>query len=266
MTTKLDVFLRTCDNHSIHESRSATGKRIIPSDKPTLIKKCFVSLCDSIVNAGDIDVKIWIYDDHSSDETKDYLRKVCKDRGLEYILHELEEKGPNNSAIKQFESCRDNGREWTYCVEDDFLHYPNAISEFISMGNKFKQMTGRPIAIRPDDDPFSYARNTAFYSMPSLIMLGNDRHWKTTQHTTNTIFVDSSVYRDYYEVFHILAKYFGVLGIMENDSINKLWNDGLRSQGPVPLFSPIPSLAMHISYDNEPPFTDFMALWDSIQI
>lgn len=264
--TKLDVILRTCDNHSIHENRSSTGKRIIPSDKPTLIKKCFVSLCNSISNTKNVDTRLWIYDDHSSEETKQYLKNICKEKNISFVLHELEEKGPNNSAIKQFEACRDYGREWTYCVEDDFLHYPNAISEFISMGYKFQQLAQRPIAIRPDDDPFSYARNTAFSSLPSLIFLGNDRHWKTTQHTTNTVFTDASVFRDYFEMFLVLAKYFGKLAIMENETINKLWSDGVTTHGPVPLFSPIPSLAMHISYDNEPPYTDFMALWNSIKI
>jgi len=263
---KLDIALRTCDNNSIHESRSSTGKRIIPSDKPMLIKKCFVSLCNSIEKTENTDIRLWIYDDHSSEDTKKYLKTVAANKNIEYYFFDLEERGHNYSGLKQFECCRDNGRDWSYSVEDDYLHYPSAIPEFLSMGERFRNMLGTPIGIRPDDCPMSYTSNTSFRTKPSIIFLGNDRHWKTTQHTTQTMFLDSSVFKDYWDIFAVMAKYYGRLVIFENDTLNKLWDDGVSTRGPVPLFSPIPSLAMHITYDTEPPFTDYKKLWDEIEL
>ncbi len=256
----LDIVLRTCDNSAVHKG----GDRFIKSDKITLIKKCFVSLINSIKQVEDADIRLWILDDNSSAELLDFMLRASKEINCKIIS--LEERGFNYSALKQFEYCRDKGREWVYSVEDDYLHYPQAIKMFLADGKHFRTKLGQYIAIRPEDDPFSYAENTKFFNLPSRIMLGLDRHWRTTQHTTNTFFTDVSVFKTFWEPLAYLAKFYSILDIQENETVNKLWGDGVKTNGPVPLFSPIPSLAFHVSYNNRPMYQDYMALWNSINI
>lgn len=260
----LDVVLRTCDHTAVHPER---GARFIDVDKTTLIKKCFVSLINSIHLAKDLtDIKLWVLDDKSSEELLEYIDKQCSNKEINFELINLKESGFNYSATKQFEYCRDVGRKWVYSVEDDYLHYPEAISQMLIMGEQFKSITGTLVTIKPDDDPFSYAQNYVASKKPCLVFLGNDRHWRTASNTHNTVFTDVEVFKKYWELFASLSKFYKQIRIDEDATINRLWSDGVTTEGPIPLFSPIPSLAIHISQGNEPHFLNYKKLWDSVEI
>jgi len=260
----LDIVLRTCDHTTVHPER---GERYIVCDKTTLIKKCFVSLINSIEIAQDLcDIKLWILDDHSSSQLLEYFEQICLTKQISNEIVSLQETGFNHSALKQFEYCKDHGRNWVYSVEDDYIHYPKAITNMLIMGQRFREMTGTAVALKPDDDPFSYASNYVSSRKPCRIFLGNDRHWRSCSNTHNTVFTDVKVFETYWELFASLAKFYKKIVIDEDTTINRLWNDGVVSEGPVPLFSPIPSLAFHVSQGNEPNFLDYKKLWESILI
>lgn len=256
----LDVVLRTCDHTTVHPER---GERFIACDKTTLIKKCFISLIKSILIAN-YDTKLWIIDDHSSQELLHYLNKKCIEYKIVYKIIQSKKPGFNFSALRQFELCRDKGRKWIYSVEDDYLHYPEAIKTMIHQAEIFTQTFGTLVAIRPDDDIFTYAANTTYSKKPCRIFLGNDRHWRTLNNTHNTLFTHVDVIKNYWELFSALAKFFGKTTVCEDGTINTIWSDGVTKDGPVPLFSPIPTLALHISQNNSPPFVDYLSLWNSI--
>ena len=98
------------------------------------------------------------------------------------------------------------------------------------------------------------------------MLLGKDRHWRTLHNTHNTIFTHVDVFKDYWELFSSLAKFFRKTTVCEDGTINTIWSDGVTKDGPVPLFSPIPTLAIHISQGNEPTHLEYKKLWDSINV
>ena len=258
----LDVVLRTCDHTSVHPER---GERFIICDKTTLIKKCFTSLINSIALA-DVDTKLWIVDDHSSADLLQYFRDTCIECNITYQIIQCEKPGFNYSALKQFELCRDKGRKWIYSVEDDYLHYPESIKVMVEQAEAFSSGFGTVVAIRPDDDVFTYSPNTSYSKKPCRIILGKERHWRTLNNTHNTIFTHVDVITQYWELFAALAKYFRQTTVCEDGTINTIWSDGVTKDGPIPLLSPIPTLAIHISQGNEPTHLDYLKLWDSIEI
>ena len=253
----LDIVLRTCDRVDVHPER---GPRFIECDKPTLIKKCLVSLLESIKNVKDkTDIRLTVVDDNSSEQTIEYIEDKIKSYNVQYEIVRCEEQGFNYSAVKQFEVCRDKGRQWVYCVEDDYLHFPNAIEQMIKTSKMLVGVTGTYVAIRPDDDVFTYSTNSPHSRRPCMILMGEDRHWRTLYSAHNTVFTHVDVFKEYWELFHSLGKFFRVLPINEDKTINMIWDK-------VPLFSPLPTLALHISQNNKPPFVDYMTLWNSIEI
>lgn len=255
---QLDIVLRTCDRIDVHSNR---GPRFIEVDKATLIKKCLVSLCESIQQASHLaDIRCWVLDDNSSPETVEYIQDTLTKYKVSFNIEICKEEGFNYSAYRQFELCKDNGRDLVYCVEDDYLHFPPAISQLLIMHNKLSNVTRTHVAIRPDDDLFTYSSNSRHSMKHCIVLLGEDRHWRTLTTSHNTIFTHVSVFKDYWELFASLGKFFKKLSINEDKTINMLW------EGPVPLFSPIPTLACHISQNNEPPFVDIKSLWDSLKI
>jgi len=258
----LDIVLRTCEFTEVHPER---GDRFIVCDKTTLIKKCFISLIQSI-RLSEYETKLWIVDDHSSPELLDYISKKCKNYNITYEIINCEESGFNYSALKQFELCRDKGSKWVYSVEDDYLHYPQAIQSMVAQAEAFTQKFGTNVAIRPDDDVFTYSPNTTYSKKPYRLFLGKDRHWRTLHNTHNTIFTHVDVFKEYWELFSSLAKFFRKTSVCEDGTINTIWSDGVTKNGPVPLFSPIPTLAIHISQNNEPTHLEYKKLWDSIDV
>lgn len=260
----LDVILRTCDHTDVHPER---GPRFIDTDKKTLIKKCFISLINSIEGAKDTcDIKLWILDDHSDTTTLDFFNYTCKEKKINFEIVTLQNRGYNNSAYRQFSYCKEIGRKWVYSVEDDYLHYPEAIKVLISEAESFSKSFGRLVAIRPDDDLFTYSSNTSYFNKPYRIFLGQDRHWRTLHNSHNTIFTHVDIFKEYWELFAALAKNFRKTTVNEDGTINTIWSDGVTKEGPVPLLSPIPTLAVHISQNNEPYWIDYKKLWDSIEI
>jgi hypothetical protein len=258
----LDIVFRSCDHSIVHPER---GARFIDVDKPTLIKKCFISLVNSIKIAKE-DIKLWIIDDYSSESTIIFLKNICNVNEVSYEIVNPEIKGFNGSALKQFEICRDKGREWVYSVEDDYLHFPEAISTMLKQARLFSSSFGAHVAFRPDDDVFTYSSNSIHSKTPCRIFLGQDRHWRTLHNTHNTFFTHVEVIKEYWDLFSALAKYFRKTTVNEDGTINTIWSNGVTKDGPIPLLSPIPTLAMHISQGNEPHFVDYKSLWESIEI
>lgn len=259
----LDIFLRTCDQTEVHPER---GARYINCDKTTLIKKCFISLVDSIKYANNPSIKLWILDDHSSSNLIDFLNTTSINFKIEYEIIELKETGFNYSALTQFKYCRDKGREWVYSVEDDYLHEKDAIGCMLRQAILFREIFNRNIAIRPDDDAFTYSSNTDYSKSPCLVFQGVERSWRTLYNTHNTFLTHVNVFNEYWELFASLAKFFRKTTVNEDGTINTIWSNGVNKNGPVPLFSPLPTLAYHISQGNKPPFGNHELLWNSIKI
>lgn len=258
----LDIVFRSCEHAAVHPER---GSRFIDVDKKILIKKCFISLINSIKLCNE-DIKLWILDDHSSQNLLKYFEEKCIENELNFEIISLEEKGFNHSALKQFEYCRDKGREWIYSVEDDYLHFPEAISVLLNQSKIFSQTFGIPVAIRSDDDVYTYSSNTSYSKNPCRIFLGYERHWRTLYNTHQTFFTHVNVIREYWELFASLAKFFRKTTVNEDGTINTIWSDGVTKDGPIPLLSPIPTLSIHISQGNEPNTINYKKLWDSIEI
>jgi len=253
----LVVVLRTCDHTTVHPER---GPRFIDVPKHILIKKCLVSLLESIRLARHItDICMHVIDDRSAPDTIEYIKNKIENYGIGYEFETCSEPGYNASAYKQFEVCRDSNADWVYSVEDDYLHFPECISQMLLMSDRFSRITGSSVAIRPDDDLFLYSPNNAHSRKSSIILHGDDRHWRTIYSSHNTIFASPDIFRNYWHLFASLAAYFKRLNIDEDKSINLIWER-------IPLFSPIPDLAVHVSQNNEPAFTDYKSLWETIRI
>ena len=257
----IDIVFRSCEFSDVHPER---GGRFILTDKTTLIKKCFVSLVNSI-SLANVDTILTVIDDHSSDNLLNYFTNVCKNK-IKLEIVSCEVKGYNYSAYRQFELCKTKGRKWVYSVEDDYLHYPKAIKLLYEEAESFSNLFGTIVAIRPDDDLFTYSSNTSYSKKPCRLFLGKDRHWRTLHTTHNTLFTHVDVFRNYWDLFSSLAKFYKVTTVNEDGTINTIWSDGVTKDGPVPLLSPIPSLAIHVSQNNAPYWLDYEQLWESINI
>ena len=254
---KLDIILRTHDNIDIHANHKKF--RYTNTPKIDIVEKCVRSLIKS-ANKLDIDVNILCLDDNSSEECLSRLNNVFSLSKHPVSIHNLTGRGHNYSGVAQFEHAKNSNADLIYCIEDDYLHTESALVEMIEDYVSFKKKTNTEIVLHPFDDPDNYKQN---FIEKCTIILGNKRHWRTNSHTTYTFLTNPEVIKSNLSTFYTLAKHYltpigETLRIHENTTINNVW----REQ--VTLFTPIPSLALHMQYvEQMDKYIDRKSWWDN---
>ena len=253
---KLQIVLRTHDGGNVHVD---WRERYCNLPKIELVKGCYTSLVNSIKNVKGYEVQLTILDDHSSPELVEYLHS--QSTGIDYQLIHLEEKGYNHSAHQQWLICRDSEADLVYSIEDDYLHCPSAIQEMLDSYLIFTNRLRRDdVVIFPFDEPSEYdPPNRTDY-----IVHGSARHWRTGIFTTNVMLTRPQLFKDHWELFEVLAlKYNGdylnprTEHYEESNTIWKIWDSNRAIR-----FNPIPSLALHMQFDQQrDPFIDWQQWW-----
>lgn len=254
----LEIVLRTCDRANVHVD---WRERYCGMPKNELVIGCLSSLVSSIKYAKDVDIKLVIMDDHSTEETLKSIRQIASTSGIDYDVISLEETGYNYSAHQQWLKCRDSESDLFYSVEDDYLHSPTAIQEMVDSYKLFcERLKHDRIVIYPFDEPSEYNPP----NRTDFIVHGSHRHWRTGVFTTNVMMASPKLLKDFWEPFEVLAlKYNGdylnprTEHYEEANTIWPLWNNG-----PYIRFNPIPSLVLHMQFEQqEDPFIDWKHWW-----
>lgn len=254
----IDIVLRT---HSFIDIHANPTPRYCGVDKTTLIFKCVKSLVQSAEHYDGKIHFVW-FDDHSSQTLIDGLHEIFKTSKHTYEYNALELRGWNASGHAQFDRGRSSDADLVYFVEDDYLHYPNAIVDMVDSYERFKTNLGTEVAIHPYDDPDNYLPK---FIDETRVVLGRDRHWRTNKYSTFTFMCNPEIVRKFWSRFYTCAtEYMTEWGeaneIQEGTTINHIW------RWEVKLFTPIPSLALHMGYERQlDPYIDWKKLWDLIQ-
>jgi glycosyltransferase involved in cell wall biosynthesis len=264
---KLNVVARTYAGSGIPTNK----KRIVDDDREILVSKCLKSLAISCENCNaDMEIAVTILDDGSDESYINRLKEYYKNLSVE-IIH-CDRLGFNGTSVKQFEWAKNNPSDFVYLVEDDYFHAPNAIQTMID--GYFHLRTLAPLfdtAIFPMDAPDRYFRDPM---TPSLLVQHVGYHWRTITHTSQTVFMPYPTFLRMYDLFDLLGKGYGNNdygeNILEDTTINRIWSNLTNKHGQVVLWSPIPSVALHMSFEDVPilntNLTDWKKDWAELSI
>lgn len=250
MSRKLTIVLRTCAKvFALH------GSRYVNKSKREIINQCLSSLVDSINRVKNHQVELFVLDDHSDPESVTDIKTILSKCNVANSFIPVEGgTGASYTCKKVYEIVDQHATDLWYHVEDDYLHYPDAIQDMIDSVCEFEENTGRMVAINPHDDIWRYTRQIYY----SLILLGPYRHYRTVNHSTYTCLASKQIFDKYRQHFDDAAEW--ILRKGEDETINQVWN-----KDDVFLFSPIPSLALHLMDESgRDPYIDFDAFWNSI--
>jgi len=248
------------DNHAYEGFVSSDKKRYTGEGKLETSKRCVKSLIDSLNHTVDIapkfKIKLKIFDDHSEKEYLKAIKSYLDKANFEFDLEKLKDKGICNSILKCYTYGKDEGKELVYFAQDDYMHEKNAIEEMIDFFYQWSPKLDKPISIYPFDDPYRYQPHNIF---PVRILHGKKRHWRQNYHTAFPFMLHHSVLSREFDLFNDMGCH-KIDNKMEDDTINKLFQERGYC-----LFTPIPSLALHMQYETEKdPFIDYKPLWDSL--
>lgn len=252
MSRKLTIITRTCGRIFAQH-----GNRYIKKSKPEILNVCLSSLIDSINCVKDHSIELFVIDDHSDEQTVSDIKKIisnCK-FPTTFIESDVTGNGPTMGLV--YKLVEENASDLWYHVEDDYLHFPTAIQDLIDSVDQFESNTGQLVALNPHDDIWRYVHQI----YESIILLGPYRHYRTVKHTTYTCLASKQIYEKYKKHFVDLVD-LTTKGSdwVENKTINLVW-----IKPDVMLFSPIPSLALHLMDESgKDPYIDVELLWNSI--
>lgn len=249
----LEIVLRTHGNSNVHTDR----QRYCGAEKPEVVRRCVTSLINSAEKLS-MPVKITVIDDHSSEDVVNSVKAILATSRHRTSFSSLTEKGFNHSALQQFLLCKMSGADLIYSVEDDYLHHPDALPEMIADYQLFTERTGREVCMFGFDMPDSY---WSTWMEPSMIVHGHRRHWRTTSWTTNTFMCRPWVLNQYWEPFEKLAREYGNGETHEGNTILQVWRNHVLT------FNPIPSLVLHMQFDQQQdPYIDWRSWWDNYTV
>jgi hypothetical protein len=233
------------------------GGRYVKKSKPEIINTCVSSLVDSINNVTNHNIKLFVIDDNSHPDCISDIKKIlsCCKFPTSFIESPVTGNGPTMGLV--YDLVEKHTTDLWYHVEDDYLHFPTAIQDMIDSADQFESNTDRLVAINPHDDIWRYTNEI----YESFILLGPYRHYRTVKHTTYTCLASKKIYDRYRNHFQdVVTLTTQRADWVENRSINLVWN-----KPDVMLFSPIPSLALHLMDESgKDPYIDFEKFWNSI--
>ncbi len=253
----LTVFLRTCvrENRNINKTPRLSG-----ADDLENVVRCTWSLIKSLNNAKienpDLKIRLIVLDDRSSDTAKQTLQDLLGKCLFPAEFQTTKTTGQGASLHQQFEMCKDEPG-LVYCVEDDYLHEPDAIERMICFYKKTAETLQSHLVIYPQEHGILYSNH-----YPSYILAEQDGHWRSMRHATHTFLTHSQIVKDNWECFEN-TKYVGIKKKRRLGSEAKTTN---RLFDLYPGFSPLKPCAVHLQYESLlPPYYNWRPLWDASQ-
>lgn len=245
----LDIIFRSCDR--------STLQRYIDVPKGDLTLGCLSSVLASVALAARehpaCTTAVHILDDHSMPGTVVRMQDLLHAQGVQGVVVPMPQSGQGASMRFANEYAREHCGELVYFVEDDYLHAPSAVAELLEARELFmRKLGGRDVILSPADHEVEYRPNLI---VPTRVVLGTRRHWRLARGTTSTYMISQAMLRRYWDVYMRHAQY-GTEDVTEDTTINTIYTREF-------CFSPIPSLAAHISQpDLKPPFFNYQELWE----
>ena len=243
-------------------------KRLFEHPKIEYSVRSIYSLINSINfcqnKNSNLKVETIIIDDHSSEKNLNQVKKMIEGKSIKILsldhkkfksvikYQESKETFSNLSSLLQsFEIAKKQANDLIFFIEDDYLHSQSMLYEMIMTYERITSQIGRDIFMCPSDYPFLYMENKK-----ANILIGNKRHWRTTDKTLCTFMTSKYLLNEYWENFRKTC-------LDRHDPFEKYINEIYQKEI---CISPIKSLSIHLTNINSSyglsPFIDYKKLWD----
>jgi len=214
-----------------------------------------------------IEIKLLIVDDNSKNENLEKLKNLINEETEIVNLNREEFKnkikpqtneetiGNLASLYKSFELGKERCEDLVFFVEDDYLHFEPMLEEMIASYERISSQLNKDIFMCPADYPYLYMDN-----VKTNILIGNKRHWRTTDKTLCTFLTSKSLLNQYWDNFKKTCE-------DRHDPFEKYLNEIYNQEI---CISPLKSLSLHLTNVNSSyglsPFIDYKKLWDESEV
>lgn len=260
----IDIYytLQVCDIHSWQNTNRFAGS------KKEIIRKCVSSFFQSVVYAAltrDSSMhRIHIINDHSTDETVEFLKQCITKYSSDNIsitLEYLSTTGIRNSILLCYEQMEQNGKDLVMQVQDDYLFTKTAIFEMIDVFIQL-QLDCQTDAIVVAFHDHRYWKTIYRYKVtPRMIFPGAYQNWIQIYDIPCTFLTSKQQFSKHWDLYY---KFLDLIGdpSLEAGSINKI----LVERGVLGV-QPFTSLALHMQDEVwKDPYINWQLRWDEVNI
>jgi len=225
--------------------------------KVEVSKRCILSLVNSLNYARyknpNLDIHLQVFDDNSSEDFLIVLESILRLSHFSVTFTQLGGIGIMKSILACYSYAKENGKNYLYFVQDDFLHHETAIHYMHENYKNFAEKVGKDITLTGNHDPryLMYADNIA---VGCKVVPGEDQCWRTTHASQFTTMMTLRLLQDNWDLFEKFGHVAYDDGCCEDKSINHLY----FYRGYVE-FCPISSLVLQIQWDIH---KDFYITWE----
>ncbi len=249
---------------------SQNKKRLFEKEKKEYTLRSLNSVCKSIVNAknklNNINFFLKIIDDNSEPRIVKNFEDIINKNEIDFEISNLdvdkyrnkmkfsnnERMIAHNSHIFQSkEFALNSNYDLLYFIEDDYIHQHDAIEEMIYSYEKFSTLYKKDVILCPCDYPFLYSKLDQ-----TNILTGYKKHWRKVNESLCTYLISHEILNKYW-------KNYEEMFLNNFDPYEKPLHDLYKE---VDCFSPIPSLALHLTNVNSnyglSPLVDWLDIWE----
>lgn len=250
---------------------SREGKpRICGDDRTLLSKKSFMSFIISIKHLIEYIPNshhtICVFNDRSTDELVSWIYKKIEEHRsekLDIIFQNTEEPGIHYSIKQCYIWLQENGYDFVYQVQDDYLFFETALLEMYKVIHQVKMETGYDIVASPFNDFWLWLAVYRNAATPRTVIVGEKRYWIQYYDMSCSFMTIHQEFRKHWELYN---QFFDLLKMGEKNLENYSLNFMLTRKGVLGLV-PVNSLAFHMQSELEKdPHFDWKILWDSINV
>ena len=258
--------LQTCDI-----ANNIVKERITGTSKTEVSKRCVRSFLNSVQYAAeqnrDVHHIVKIFDDHSTQELKDFLSGCQKkESNLSIEFESLESRGIMQSIRSCYDWMSKNGKDLVYQVQDDYLFEETAIYEMLDVWFQiYNECDKSECIISPYNMWHFWATSYRNRPTPRAIICGSKRYWIQYYDMSCSFMTSHTQFNkhwDLYEKFFSINPSKGINGDLEAISLNYM----LTQRGVLGI-TPVNSLALHMQGEQEvDPYIDWKEKWNQIKV
>jgi len=255
--------LQTCDIGV----RDNSQPRYAADTKTEITKKCVTSFLQSVENcaisAPDTKHTICIFDDHSTNETVDFIHRAIKryhKNNVSVELVQLQTKGLFLSVRACFDWLEQNGKDIVYQVQDDYLYTPDAIWEMTDVWMQVHHDTAQHIIISPFNHPHYWKNAYKYKQTPRVVHAGAKRYWIQLYEIPCTFFTSKEQFSKHWDLYENFFNGDLFDSRLEINSFNKI-----LVERNVLCLEPLESIALHMQTEfDKDPYVDWKSRWDAV--
>lgn len=249
-------------------NRDSTYKRFCGDDRALLTKKSLKSFIESVKYLTDkrpeTEHHILLLADNTSDATFEYIEKLKEQyqRKEINIYTQRTELGCKGSMRTCFDWLSVNGKQFVYCVQDDYIFLKSAIYEMASMFFQLNSETGAQPIVLSFNAPSLWRETYKNNPTPRAVFAGENRYWIQSYDSPSTFLTSREQLSRNWDVIQLFLQLSFYDQDLEKKSLNKMF-----TQKGILGVLPINSVALHMQGAREyDPYVNWQEWWDSVDV